>query len=295
MGGFKFTGLAAGSATGNSLRYEQLFTTSAVALLGAMDWVKGADIASATTTNLTTATGNAVHITGTTTITAVTLGSGMWRLVVFDGALTLTHHATNNNLPGGVNITTVAGDRAIYWADGTTTYCISYIPVTVTGTGSAVLATSPTFVTPLLGTPTSGTLTNCTGLPTSGLSDATAPTTWTPTDQSGAALSLTVNDAYYMRIGKMVTVVFNITYPNTADGSAAKIGGLPFNPKALSGADQIYYVVISTNITSIVAILANSGAAATLTFAAPGTLGTPTVNSSLSTNTIKGIFTYIAN
>ncbi len=38
---------------------------------------------------------------------------------------------------------------------------------TSTGTGSTVRATSPTFVTPLLGTPTSGTLTNCTGLPVS--------------------------------------------------------------------------------------------------------------------------------
>lgn len=36
---------------------------------------------------------------------------------------------------------------------------------TSTGTGSVVLSTSPTLVTPLLGTPTSGTLTNCTGLP----------------------------------------------------------------------------------------------------------------------------------
>jgi len=36
-----------------------------------------------------------------------------------------------------------------------------------TGTGSLVFATSPTLVTPLLGTPTSGTLTNCTGLPIS--------------------------------------------------------------------------------------------------------------------------------
>lgn len=34
-----------------------------------------------------------------------------------------------------------------------------------TGTGNVVRATSPTLVTPLLGTPTSGTLTNCTGLP----------------------------------------------------------------------------------------------------------------------------------
>jgi Chaperone of endosialidase len=36
---------------------------------------------------------------------------------------------------------------------------------TSTGTGSVVLSTSPTLVTPVLGTPTSGTLTNCTGLP----------------------------------------------------------------------------------------------------------------------------------
>lgn len=34
-----------------------------------------------------------------------------------------------------------------------------------TGSGALVFATSPTLVTPLLGTPTSGTLTNCTGLP----------------------------------------------------------------------------------------------------------------------------------
>jgi len=36
-----------------------------------------------------------------------------------------------------------------------------------TGTGANVFATSPTLVTPVLGTPASGTLTNCTGLPIS--------------------------------------------------------------------------------------------------------------------------------
>lgn len=36
-----------------------------------------------------------------------------------------------------------------------------------TGTGLLVFATSPTLITPLLGTPTSGVLTNCTGLPIS--------------------------------------------------------------------------------------------------------------------------------
>jgi hypothetical protein len=40
-----------------------------------------------------------------------------------------------------------------------------------TGSGALVFATSPTLVTPALGTPSSGTLTNCTGLPEAGLVD----------------------------------------------------------------------------------------------------------------------------
>lgn len=43
-----------------------------------------------------------------------------------------------------------------------------------TGSGALVFATSPTLITPTLGTPASGTLTNCTGLPATGISNATA-------------------------------------------------------------------------------------------------------------------------
>lgn len=43
-----------------------------------------------------------------------------------------------------------------------------------TGSGDFVRATSPTLVTPALGTPASGTLTNCTGLPLSGLTNQAA-------------------------------------------------------------------------------------------------------------------------
>lgn len=79
---------------------------------------KGADIASAATINLTTATGNLVHVTGTTTITAITIPSGADRTVVFDDALTLTHHSTTLILPGGANITTAAGDVMVVRGDG---------------------------------------------------------------------------------------------------------------------------------------------------------------------------------
>jgi len=60
-----------------------------------------------------------------------------------------------------------------------------------TGTGSLVFATSPTLVTPILGTPTSGTLTNATGLPiatgVSGLGTGVATFLATPSSANLAA------------------------------------------------------------------------------------------------------------
>ena len=60
-----------------------------------------------------------------------------------------------------------------------------------TGTGAVVFATSPTLVTPILGTPTSGTLTNCDGLPissgVSGLGTGVATFLATPSSANFAA------------------------------------------------------------------------------------------------------------
>ncbi len=60
-----------------------------------------------------------------------------------------------------------------------------------TGTGNLVFSTSPTLVTPVLGTPTSGTLTNCTGLPVStgisGLGTGVATFLATPSSANLAA------------------------------------------------------------------------------------------------------------
>jgi len=64
-----------------------------------------------------------------------------------------------------------------------------------TGTGSVVLNTSPTFVTPVLGTPSSGTLSSCSGLPistgVSGLGTGVATFLATP---SSANLASAVTD-----------------------------------------------------------------------------------------------------
>ena len=96
-------------------------------LTGALLFKAGTNnIASAATLNLTSIGANAAHVTGTTGISALTMTSGQVIDLVFDGALTLTHHAANNNLPGGVPITTAAGDRARYWYDGTTVWCVAF-------------------------------------------------------------------------------------------------------------------------------------------------------------------------
>jgi len=89
---------------------------------------KGANLASAATVTLTSATGNVVHITGTTTITSFDNASaGVVRIVIFDGALTLTHNATSLILPTGANITTAAGDTAVMFCDTTNNWrCLSY-------------------------------------------------------------------------------------------------------------------------------------------------------------------------
>lgn len=89
-------------------------TADAIAAL----WEKGTDIASAGTISI--GEGGYFHITGTTTITDIdfaTAKNGRWAMLVFDGALTLTHNATTLILPGAANITTVAGDSCLVYQD----------------------------------------------------------------------------------------------------------------------------------------------------------------------------------
>lgn len=138
MATFKLTGLGAGTAAGNSIRWEQVLDTTGLTLTGPLNEVHGADIASAATVNLTTATGNVVDVTGTVTVTAITLAEGYQRWVRFTGALILTNGASLA-LPGGANITTAAGDYALFigYAAGVVR-CAQYLKISgapAVGTG----------------------------------------------------------------------------------------------------------------------------------------------------------------
>jgi hypothetical protein len=93
---------------------EGVTIDSALIKDGRIDTTQGADIASATTVNLETATGNVVDITGSTgPIGTITLSQGHWRIVRFVSTPTLTNSASLV-LPGGADITAAAGDYALF-------------------------------------------------------------------------------------------------------------------------------------------------------------------------------------
>ena len=87
------------------------------------------DVASASTIDLDAVRGDLIDVTGTTTITAITLAEGQERTVRFTGILTLTDGASLV-LPSGANITTAAGDFAIFrgYSSGVVR-CVNYAPI----------------------------------------------------------------------------------------------------------------------------------------------------------------------
>lgn len=114
-----------------------------VTMSASLNQAKGADIASATTTDIGAATGNYVDVTGTTTITGLgTVQAWTQRIVRFTGALTLTHNATSLILPGGANITTAAWDVAHFVSLGSGNWrCTAYTKAD----GTAVVASAGWF------------------------------------------------------------------------------------------------------------------------------------------------------
>jgi len=89
--------------------------------------VENSSIASGATLDFNTVTGEFIHVTGTTTVTTISLAQGQERTVVFDGALILTDSASLILLKGGENITTKAGDVATFRGEGASiTRCTSF-------------------------------------------------------------------------------------------------------------------------------------------------------------------------
>jgi hypothetical protein len=147
------------------------------------------------TTDLATGLTTAITKDGQTTTTArITFAQGITSSLTTDSSSVSTgsiitaggagiaknlYVGVNANVAGTLGVTGVATfSAAPIYSSLTASSAVAtdaskgLVSVTNTGTGNNVLATSPTLVTPILGTPQSGTLTNCTGLPTTSLTGA---------------------------------------------------------------------------------------------------------------------------
>jgi hypothetical protein len=183
---------------------------------------KGADIASATALVLGT-DGNYFDVTGTTTITSIsTVKAGTQVLLQFDGALTLTHHATDLVLPGGLNITTAAGDHALFVEYATGDWRLVYY------TRAAVGPTPAGFIAPVYLDAAPQALSGA------GAVDIVSPITNVTT--TGATDALTLADSTI--IGQMKVI------NHVVDG-----GGYVLTPTTLSGGTTITVTDVSVSIT----------------------------------------------
>lgn len=165
-GGGTITGLPAGGTTGQGLvktsntdyvtGWESILTgPNTTVINNVMSW-------NSTNGTLTKDSGipsnTVVTLTGTQTLSNKTLVAPALGTPV-SGIMTNV-----TGLPVSTGISGLAAGIATFLATPTSANLITAV-TDETGTGSLVFATSPTFITPALGTPSSGVLTHATGLP----------------------------------------------------------------------------------------------------------------------------------
>ena len=109
--------------------------------------------------------------------------------------------------------------------------------------------------------------------------------TWTPTDASGASLTLTAS-GNYTRIGRMVFASAIVSYPSTANGAGAELGSLPFNcgsTNASKGGSVTY-----SSVAALTYALPNVNAETVTLFAGASQI----LNSALSSQTFFLMLVY---
>lgn len=225
------TGVAAGS---NAALRTALGIDNAIAAVHS----HGADIASASTVNLDTATGDLVDVTGNTTITAVTLAEGRQRVVRFTGTPQITVGASLVGNGGGANITAQAGDMALFrgYAAGIVRFWL------IRASGKPVVA---------LGASDLGALTTGSGTPVLTFGGASTGITYSTQTMAWRQLG---NGLYF------VDTRIVLTSKGSASGAAAITGALPVNAAGSQPLGVLFSGMTSgVGDTQLYAFAANGG------------------------------------
>jgi hypothetical protein len=258
--------------------------------------------------SLTSGAINKVTITAPATGSTLTIADGKTLLV--SNSITLT----SNDATGAAAVSFGLGGTVTYTTNKLSVFAatssseLAGVISDETGTGSLVFSNSPTLVTPAIGTPTSGTLTSCTGLPlTTGVTGtlavanggtgvttstgsgnnvlSTSPTLTTPV--LGAATATSINKIAFTAVatGSTITIVDGktlginntLTFSGT-DSATISLGGggtVTYTTNKLS-------VFAATTSSELAGVISDETGSGLLVFNTSPTLVTPALGTPTS-------------